>query len=222
MDSMKRIAFFFLLSVTLCHADWHAETLSERPLIVVLHNFLSSEECNHLINLARPNLQRSTVVNESSKGSGQIDARRTSQGMFLIGHHKDKILKSIEKRLSNATSFPKENGEAIQILFYEKGAEYQPHYDFFNPTTPGGALHLQRGGQRVATVIMYLNSPVRGGETIFPIAKVSIIPEKGKAVLFYNCLPSGNTDPTTLHGGAPVLEGEKWIATKWFRLGKFE
>jgi prolyl 4-hydroxylase len=26
----------------------------------------------------------------------------------------------------------------------------------------------------------------------------------------------------TLHGGAPVLEGEKWVATKWLREGAFE
>jgi prolyl 4-hydroxylase len=25
----------------------------------------------------------------------------------------------------------------------------------------------------------------------------------------------------TLHGGAPVLEGEKWVATKWLREREF-
>jgi prolyl 4-hydroxylase len=26
----------------------------------------------------------------------------------------------------------------------------------------------------------------------------------------------------TLHGGAPVGAGEKWVATKWLRAGRFE
>ncbi len=25
----------------------------------------------------------------------------------------------------------------------------------------------------------------------------------------------------SLHGGAPVIEGEKWVATKWLRQGVF-
>ncbi|MES2273775.1 MAG: 2OG-Fe(II) oxygenase [Chlamydiota bacterium] len=220
---MKRVViFFFLLSSIHCQANWDAEILSETPRIVVIHDFLSFQECDYLINLARPALQRSTVVNESSVGSGQVDPRRTSRGTFLTQVHRDQIVQSIEKRLSQLTNFPRENGESIQMLFYEKGAEYQPHYDFFNPATPGGALHLKRGGQRIATVIMYLNTPSEGGETIFPVAKISVVPKKGKALFFYNCTPSGETDPAALHGGAPVICGEKWIATKWFRMAKFE
>lgn len=218
---MKQIAFLFLLAFLPCHADWNAEVLSEAPRIVVVHNFLSDEECDYLINLARPTLQRSTVVNPNGN-TEKIDARRTSQGMFLMRYFRDKVVQAIEERLSQLTELPKENGESIQMLFYGLGAEYQPHYDYFNPAMPGEAIHLKRGGQRLATVIMYLNTPSQGGETIFPVAKVSVTPEKGKAVLFYNCSPSGETDSSTLHGGAPVIEGEKWIATKWFRLSRFQ
>jgi prolyl 4-hydroxylase len=70
----------------------------------------------------------------------------------------------------------------------------------------------------MATLIMYLNSTEKGGETIFPDANVAITPKKGNAVLFYNCLPCGKEDPLTLHGGSPVVQGEKWIATKWIHL----
>jgi prolyl 4-hydroxylase len=68
---------------------------------------------------------------------------------------------------------------------------------------------------------MYLHTTEEGGETIFPRANVSVKPIKGNAVLFYNCLPSGQEDTLSLHGGAPVKKGEKWIATKWLRSGVF-
>ena len=34
---------------------------------------------------------------------------------------------------------------------------------------------------------------------------------------FSYCNSLGQVDPLTLHGGAPVKQGEKWIATKWMR-----
>jgi prolyl 4-hydroxylase len=222
---MKSLIWFFLMTFFICgtQADCHYEVLSETPKILIIHDFLTPEECDYLIMIARPALARSTVVNESQgRGANDVDPRRTSQGTFLMRQQRDALVHSIENRLSALSGFPKENGEAIQVLFYEKGAEYQPHYDFFDPKSPGGAVHLLRGGQRAATVIMYLNTPLQGGETIFPEAKVAIVPIKGSAILFYNSLPSGEVDVTTLHGGAPVIEGEKWIATKWFRTSRFQ
>ena len=45
-------------------------------------------------------------------------------------------------------------------------------------------------------------------------------PLKGNAVFFSYDRPHPMT--RTLHGGAPVVEGEKWVATKWLREGRFE
>ena len=218
---MKRAIVLFLLVFSVGYAEWKVEVLSETPKIVLLHDFLTHKECDHLIQLAAPSLKRSTVVDESGNSQGAVDSRRTSQGTFLTRCWNDKVVQSIENRLAKLGGYPKENGESIQVLFYEKGAEYRPHFDFFNPETPGGNTHLSRGGQRVVTILMYLNTPTRGGETIFPRANVSVTPVKGTAVLFYNCTPSGETDSLTLHGGAPVIEGEKWIATKWLREREF-
>lgn len=116
---------------------------------------------------------------------------------------------------------PEENGEGIQVLSYNIGQEYRPHWDYFDNTTEGGALCYNRGGQRIATLIMYLANTEEGGETIFPKANIQVNPIKGNAVLFYNCTPDGKEDPLTLHGGTPVIKGEKWIATKWIRKGEF-
>lgn len=208
-----------LLNLVLLAQFYSLQTVSLSPQITTVTNFLSEEECDYLIELAKPNLKRSTVVDPTGKSQGVLDERRTSEGTFFGGY--DPVVQRIEKRLSDLTNWPMENGEQIQVLHYNVGGEYQPHFDFFSPDTEGNIACLSRGGQRIMTVIMYLNTPEEGGETIFPRVQQSITPQKGNAVLFYNCDYDGNVDPFTLHGGAPVKAGEKWIATKWFRLKKF-
>ena len=112
-----------------------------------------------------------------------------------------------------------ERGEGLQILRYRPGAQYRPHFDYFDPAQPGTAAVLERGGQRVATLIMYLQVPSRGGATIFPDVGLEVAPVKGHALFFSYDRPHEST--ATLHGGAPVTDGEKWVATKWLREGEF-
>lgn len=196
------------------------EVLSSAPRIYYIYDFLSEEECDHMIELARPHLRRSLIVDEASEMQ-KVDSARTSQGMFFSQYPRDSILQEIEQRITALTLIPPQNGEGIQVLLYQEAGEYKPHYDYFDPNTVGGAACYKRGGQRVATLIMYLNTVEKGGETIFPAAKIKVKAKKGNAVLFYNCILSGKEDPLTLHGGAPVIKGEKWIATKWLHERSF-
>lgn len=62
-----------------------------------------------------------------------------------------------------------ENGEDIQVLRYEPGQKYDPHYDYF-----ADKVNIARGGHRIVTVLMYLSDVEKGGETVFPSAEVSI------------------------------------------------
>jgi len=103
------------------------------------------------------------------------------------------------------------------VLRYKPGGEYRPHFDYFPPNQTGSKVHLRRGGQRVATLIVYLNDVEAGGETIFPDIGMSVVARRGSAVYFRFMNGSRQLDPLTLHGGSPVLGGEKWIMTKWLR-----
>lgn len=189
----------------------------QHPRIVVFRDFLSPQECADLVAQAQPRLARSeTVVNAT--GGSEVNAARTSQGMFF-GRGENELCTRIETRIASLLHWPAENGEGIQILRYAPGAEYRPHYDYFDPEQSGTATILQRGGQRVGTLLMYLNTPQAGGATTFPDAGVIVHAVAGTAVFFAYPLPTPQTK--TLHGGAPVLEGEKWVATKWLRQGKF-
>jgi prolyl 4-hydroxylase len=202
------------------YQDNDVEVLSWEPRVFMIDRFLSDDECDHLIALAKPKITRSLVLGDDSIAD-QLHPARTSKGMFFPASCRDVVVKNIERRLSLLTLLPEENCEQMQVLHYEEGGEYQPHYDYFDPSTVAGAHCCERGGQRYASIILYLADTEKGGETIFPKIDISVDPKKGSLLLFYDCLPNGETDDLTFHGGAPVLKGEKWIATKWIRMRKF-
>ena len=78
--------------------------------------------------------------------------------------------------------------------------------------------YLKNGGQRVVTAIAYLNDVNKGGETSFPNVEKIVSPERGKIVVFHLCKKGTlEPNPNSLHGGMPVVEGEKWAFNLWFR-----
>ena len=187
----------------------------ESPRVVLFGNLLSDDECDLLISQSRDKLQRSSVVNAST-GAYDVHPHRTSSGTYFK-RGENELLQRIEKRIAELVDCPIEQGEPIQVLHYEPGGEYKPHYDYFDPAHPGNKEVLAQGGQRIATLIMYLNDVTRGGSTVFPEIGLDVLPRKGHAVYFAYCDEAGALDARTLHGGSPVGSGEKWIATKWFR-----
>jgi len=185
------------------------------PRVVLFDGLLSDEECDELVKLSRAKLQRSTVVNAAT-GDYDVHPDRTSSGThFQRGENA--LIRKIETRISELVSCPVDHGEPIQILHYMPGAEYKPHFDFFDPTFDGNDKVLAMGGQRIATLVMYLNDVEAGGSTVFPDIGLDVLPRKGNAVYFAYTTDDGQLDRRTLHGGSPVGAGEKWIATKWLR-----
>lgn len=186
-------------------------TLSvEAPILRVLEDILTAQECAELIELAQPRLQRALTVD--TDGRQQIDHRRTSEGMFFTLNELPLVTR-IEQRLAALLGVPMNHGEGLQILHYLPGQEYEPHYDWFDPEQPGYGTVTAIGGQRIASVVMYLNTPEQGGGTAFPEIGLTVTARRGSAVYF--AYEGG--DRTSLHAGLPVIRGEKWIATKWLR-----
>lgn len=188
-------------------------TVLNKPHIAIFADILSSEECDLLVESAKPKLSRSQTV-DTKTGGEEINDVRTSNGMFFqIGQNE--IVQKLESRIARLVNWPIEKGEGLQILQYLPGAEYRPHYDFFDTKAESTQTILKRGGQRVGTFIVYLHEPEQGGGTIFPDINLEVIPKKGNAVFFSYEEPT--PESKTLHGGSPVIKGEKWIATKWLR-----
>jgi len=163
-------------------------------------------------------LARSLTV-ETRTGGEVLNVDRTSEGMFFE-RGENGIVARLEQRIAALLRWPVEFGEGLQILRYAPGAQYRPHYDYFDPGEPGTPTILKRGGQRVATLVMYLQEPEQGGATTFPDVGLEVAPVRGTGVFFSYDEPEPAT--RTLHGGAPVLAGEKWVATKWLREREFK
>ncbi|KAF8012704.1 hypothetical protein BT93_I0765 [Corymbia citriodora subsp. variegata] len=177
---------------------------------------------------------RRSAVFDITTGKNIESRGRTSSGTFLA-RGCDKIIRDIEKRIADFTFIPVEHGEGLQILHYEVGQKFVPHYDYFRDE------YNPNGGQRIATVLMYLSDVEEGGETVFPAAKgtlspvpwwnrlpgcgkggLSIKPKMGDALLFWNVKPDGASDKSSLHGGCPVIKGNKWSCTKWLRAHEYK
>ncbi|MCD7452134.1 hypothetical protein HAX54_015151 [Datura stramonium] len=214
--------------------DQWVEVISLEPRAYIYHNFLSKKECEYLISLAKPHMQKSSVV-DSSTGKSMDSRVRTSSGTFLA-RGRDKVIRDIEKRIADFTFIPVEHGEGLQVLHYEVGQKYEPHYDYFLDE-----FNTKNGGQRIATVLMYLSDVEEGGETVFPAAKgnysavpwwnelsecgkggLSVKPKMGDALLFWSMKPDATLDPSSLHGGCPVIKGNKWSSTKWMRVHEYK
>ncbi len=187
----------------------------EKPHVIVFDNVLTAAECEQLIALSRERLDTSTTVDDLT-GKAEPHPDRTSEGTFF-NLNETAFIASLDARIAKLMAVPVANGEGLQILKYLVGGEYKPHYDYFPPHLPGSAVHIARGGQRIATLIIYLNTVEAGGETIFPEINFNVVPVQGRAVYFSYFDRHGNIDPLTYHGGNPVKQGEKWIATKWVR-----
>jgi prolyl 4-hydroxylase len=189
------------------------------PVVVTLEGVLSEAECAQLIALARPRLRRSTVV-DSPTGANIIVDRRSSEGVFF--HLRENpFIAQLDERLAAIMNGPTENGEGLQVLRYRPGGQYPPHFDFLDPAAPLSAQSIARSGQRISTLIVYLNDVIEGGETVFPEVGLSVVPRRGNGLYFEYTNSRMQVDPRSAHGGAPVTRGEKWIVTKWMRTRKF-
>jgi prolyl 4-hydroxylase len=193
----------------------HVVARSERPVVAVLQDVLGEDECEALIALAQPRLTPSTVVDPKT-GKDTVAEYRRSLGMFFRPAETE-LVASLDRRVSQIMNLPVERGEGFQVLHYPAGAFTAPHFDFLIPSNAANQASIARSGQRVSTLVIYLNDVDDGGETVFPEIGWSVVPRRGHAVYFEYSNGLGQVDRRTLHAGQAVLRGEKWIATKWMR-----
>jgi len=178
-------------------------------------NFLTPEECNKIIDIAKPLLTNTTVMGSEYDSRG--DKYRIADGVFIYPNEYT-IIDEIKKRVSEISKYPIENQEAFHVICYPPGGYYVAHHDFFHPANDElYTKEIKRGGQRVETWLLYLNDYFEGGETRFPREHEVIVPETGMIINWNNLLEHGGLNYDSLHTGEPVISGQKWVATIWVR-----
>ena len=189
--------------------------VSEAPRIAVFEKFATADECDWLIARGAPGLRRAKVY----KGSGDLraDDDRTNREADFTVFNSDLALALIRARMEAAVGAPAAHFEVTKLLHYEPGQTFALHADFFETTSPGLRQELERRGQRVATLLVYLNEGYEAGETDFPKLDFRFKGAKGDALLFANVDETGAPDYRTLHAGLPPTSGEKWLLSQWIR-----
>jgi prolyl 4-hydroxylase len=191
----------------------------KHPRIIVLGGFLSDDECDKMVALAGPRMARSETVDNLTGGS-EVNVARTSRGMFFE-RGETGVIDRVEKRIAALLDWPVQNGEGLQVLHYPTGAGSEPHFDYLQPGNAANRESIARSGQRVSTLVTYLNDVPAGGQTIFPALGWAVSPLRGNAVYFEYADDRGAVDARSLHASAPVTQGEKWVVTKWMRQRRF-
>ncbi|GAB5499004.1 MAG: hypothetical protein PsegKO_13150 [Pseudohongiellaceae bacterium] len=195
------------------------EQVNTEPRVVVFEDFLSELEIEQLLNAAQSKLKQALV---SSADAGVESPGRTGRNCW-IPHGYNAVIEDLAQRVADIVGIPLEFAESLQVVHYQQSQQYAPHYDAWDAATERGQRCMAKGGQRLLTCLLYLNEPDSGGGTSFPNLDMEVRARKGRMLLFHNC-HQGSTvrHPDSLHGGMPVLQGEKWACNFWFREQQYQ
>ncbi len=191
-------------NLTTAHAD---------PLICVIEDFLPHDDCTALIAAAEPWMRTSgTAFNGADQNV------RTSSTCFLRRSRPE--VGRLYARVGALCSKPDCHLEDPQVSRYEPGQYYRAHYDGPDTDEPDARMFLACGGQRLATLLVYLNDVRDGGETRFPLlGPLDVRPRRGRALLFLPGAVEGGIDRRLLHEALPAID-VKWVAQVWVRHGE--
>jgi len=188
--------------------------LHEEPALCLFENFASAQEMAALQEAAFEQLCPAEV---SGDQQGYLSAGRSGSNCW-VAHDRNALTRQLAQRIAALVEIPLAHAESFQIVYYGPDQEYRPHFDGWANGTQRGIRCMARGGQRLVTTLLYLNHVEGGGSTTFPKLDLKVRPIPGNLLLFHNCYAGTNTrHPLSLHGGMPVLSGEKWAANLWFR-----
>ena len=185
--------------------------IHERPPIYLIENFVSLDICETLIANATPLLQRSKT---HAVAGSEATIGRTS----LTCHLKKCTppCAQLLTKIQALTNKPYDHMELPQVARYTDSQRYVEHYDGVDPHTPAGQAFCMSGGQRIATVLVYLNDVLGGGATFFKRLNLEVRPRRGNALIFFPGFLNGEIDPEALHAGMPPV-GTKWVSQVWIR-----
>ena len=172
-----------------------------------IDNVLSNEDCDRLIKYTKyKTLSDSTIFNNHYN---TINNNRISKTTWFKSHENEIVSKcsNIAKQLTNKND---NNLENLQLVYYSVGGYFKPHYDATKNTDVETTVT-----SREYTLLIYLNDVEEGGETVFPYLNLEIKPKKGKGILFRTLDDNDRIIHESLHGGKPVIKGEKWVCNNW-------
>lgn len=187
------------------------------PRVFTIEKLLPANVCKWFIESARARLEP-TMVRDGITGRDVMHPGRSATSAVADVLERDLLVQFTNLRIAGAIQTHVGQQESTLFLHYGPGQEYQAHYDLIRPQDEAGCMHeLQTLGQRIVTVLVYLNDGYEGGETHFPHLNWAYKGNTGDALIFWNMSATGERERLSLHAGTPVKAGEKWLLSKWVR-----
>lgn len=187
------------------------ELEQDRAQLIQIRHFLTKQECEDIMSLARLKLRPSTIT--QVKGYEDVRTSTTCD----LSYVEDGLVQTLDDKIRQTLGLEITNGEPIQAQHYAVGQQFKAHTDYFEPGTHEYLQYAKARGQRTWTFMIYLNEGCEGGETEFPQLGLSFSPKQGRALIWNNLSATGHPNPATLHQSHAIISGEKMVITKWFR-----
>ena len=186
------------------------EILNYQPLAILQYEIITESEMELLKSKSRDKLGQAGLVNEENPNDPKYAMhQRRAKTHWIESIEFPKLTKRLEA-YTGLNPYEREDGcEMYQVGNYPIGGHYSPHFDYLQNSA--GPI-----GDRIATVLLYLNDVEQGGATVFPELKVRVEATKGAGLFWFNIHKNETENPLTLHGGCPVIRGEKWVSNKVF------
>lgn len=193
--------------------------LCNDPKVYIVDDFFTESEGQQLVNAAQTLMDRAKV---SSDKEGVLSNARTNS-LAWVRHSQNLITTELGVRIAAEVGLPLANAESYQVIHYGEQQEYRAHFDAYDMSTERGKRCTARGGQRLVTVLGYINRPEGGGSTYFPKLDINVAAKPGRLLIFSNVVDgTTNVHPKSLHAGMPVTQGEKWAFNLWFHEREFK
>jgi len=189
--------------------EMRVRLLHKSPPVLAIDNFFTDTECEEYKNMIEPkdtSSDSSLFQMNSATFSPLSQSKRTSTTWYCHYSQVSTLLAKARKLFQRKIDI--KQIEEPQIVRYRNGEEFSWHYD----EVP--ASSLVNGGQRIATLLVYLNTieDGRGGGTVFRDLKsnedtmLTMKPKMGSALLFFPAKKDGTPDERTLHKGEMMNE----------------
>jgi prolyl 4-hydroxylase len=193
-----------------------AQLTSDKAAVYVCRDFAPPGFSEWFIERARDGLIPS-VVNDAATGEARLHPMRTALVCGLGGERYDVLTAIMQERAARLSKIPVAGHEAPNVISYEVGQHFSYHVDYVDPAAPGFQQELRTLGQRVVTIVTYLNDEFEGAPTDFPLLNIAFRGKPGEAIAFSNVRADGAPEPLTQHAGLPPTKGRKWVLSQWLR-----
>lgn len=190
---------------------------SDKLEIYEITDFLTKEECTEIIEIINnSDLKSSSTISSADTSNYKVNDYRTSKTCYF--YNKFPLITEIESRTCKTIGINNRYSEQIQGQKYCVGDQFKIHTDYFDADILKKNQTIK--GQRTWTFMIYLNDMEdddSGGYTSFPYAYIATKPKAGTAIIWNNLDSNKKENIYSSHCGMPILKGEKYILTHWFK-----